>query len=399
MNKNSFLTITIKPRMGKRAKSGHPWIFSNEIGHPSPKPESGELVSVLDEGGSFLGYASYNPHSLIALRLLSRDVNAVPGSVEWFAQKFRAAAALRQRFYPSRRSYRLAYADSDGLPGLAIDRYEDVLALQIQTAGMERWLDLIAEALKRVINPAAIVLRNDSDIRKLEGLSLYSKVLYGNAPETVEIEENGVKLAVDILSGQKTGHFFDQADNRAALAPFVKEAEVLDLFCHTGAWALKMLSAGARHAAVLDSSESALALARRNAELNGFAQRMEFIQSDAFTWLSSARRERRVFDAVVVDPPAFAKSAKQIKNALRGYEDVNRQAIRAVKDGGLLCSCSCSYYITEDEFLALLQRAAARERKRIAVLQVRGQAMDHPILLAMPESRYLKCVIGVVESL
>lgn len=397
--KSTYPTVTLKPRGGKRAKTGHPWIFSNEVEHPAPLPEPGVLVQVVDDGRNFLGYATYNPHSLIALRLLSREPEDLPGSVEWFVSRIQRAVSLRRRLYPARQSYRLIYADSDYLPGVIVDRYEDISAVQVLSAGMERLTPPFLEALKQVVSPKAIVLRNTNEKRKLEGLDLYEKVAQGSVSGFQQIDEYGVRLWVDVQSGQKTGHFFDQVENRMALTAYALDAEVLDLFCHTGAWALTLLRAGAQNAIAVDSSAPALALAQKNAELNGLASQMKCVQSDAFAWLSQARRSNWRFDIVVVDPPAFAKTAKEAHKALRGYEDLNRQAIHVVRDGGVFCSCSCSSYITEEQFLQTLQRAAVREHRRITVLEIRGQARDHPVLPAMPESRYLKCVIGIVEPM
>lgn len=397
MNDKSSHSIAIKPRCGKRCKSGHPWIFSNEIEHPNLKVESGTLVAVLDDGGQFVGYATYNPHSLISLRILSRDPHVFPGSVEWFSQAIQQAVRLREQLYPHRRSYRLIYADSDGLPGLIVDKYEDYLAAQILTAGMEKLTSQLIEALRQILSPKGIVLRNSSEKRLLENLPLLDQIAWGTVPESCEINENGVRLLVDVVSGQKTGHFFDQADNRLALSHYASGKEVLDLFCHSGAWALHMLEARAKNAIAVDSSPAAIALAEKNASINGVEDRIKCIQADAFEWLSTARKSGWSFDLVVVDPPAFAKQAKQIDKALRGYEDINRQAIHLIRDGGILCSCSCSYFISEEQFLLALQRAAARERRQIQILEIRGQAKDHPILLSMPESRYLKCVIGIVK--
>ncbi len=398
MIESGFPSIIIKPRCGKRAKAGHPWIFSNEIVHPNPLPEAGVLVDVIDDGNNFMGYATYNPHSLIALRLLSRNPDEIPGSVEWFQQKISLAVALRERLFPGRISCRLVYSDSDCLPGIVIDRYESVLSVQILTAGMERLTPVLIEALKKELSPTAIVLRNNSTKRKLEDLPLYDKVAFGKIPECCEIDEFGIKLASDVLTGQKTGHFFDQVENRLALAGLAKDKEVLDLFCHTGAWALQMLRAGAANAVALDSSRPAIELTNYNAKINNMENSIKTVMEDAFHWLSEARKNNWKFDIVVVDPPAFAKNAKQINKALRGYEDLNRQAINLVRDEGILCTCSCSYFIHQDQFLNTIHKAAVRENKQLHILEIRGQARDHPVLLSMPESRYLKCLICVVRS-
>lgn len=398
MDHSNFLPIVLKPREGKRAKMGHPWIFSNEIHPPDPLPEAGVLAQVIDDGGNFIGYATYNAHSLISIRILSRNPGEIPGSVEWFETRISQAAALRERLYPDRRSCRLVYGDSDNLPGVVIDRYGDILAAQILTAGMERLTEPLIEALKRVLSPRAIVLRNSNDKRQLEELPLYDKVVFGDVPERCEFEEYGVRLLADALSGQKTGHFFDQTENRVALAGLAQGKEVLDLFCHTGAWSIHALKAGATHAVAVDSSRPAIEIATQNARLNGVEDRLETVMEDAFHWLSEARKYGWKFDVAVVDPPAFAKTGKQLTKALRGYEDLNRQAIHLIRDGGILCTCSCSYFVHPDQFFNALYSAAARERKQIQILEFRGQSRDHPILLSMPESRYLKCVIGVVRE-
>jgi 23S rRNA (cytosine1962-C5)-methyltransferase len=398
MNTSALLRVAIKPRLGKRAKAGHPWIFSNEITHPKPKPDAGVAVEVVDDADNFLGYGTYNPHSLISIRLLSRNKKIVPGSSDWFVQKIQSALSLRERIYPGRRSYRLIYADSDGLPGVIVDRYEDVLVVQVHSAGMERLIEPLNNALKQVIDPATIVLRNQHEKRKLEDLPMYCSIPLGSIDAPVVFEENGITLAADVLEGQKTGHFFDQAENRLAIQPYTKDAAVLDLFCHTGAWALSMLQGGAKRAIAVDSSEPAIAAAIHNAKQNGFGKSMECIKADAFAWLTKARQENVQFDVVVVDPPAFAKSAKQSQKALRGYEDLNRQAIHLIKDGGILCACSCSYFISEELFIGAIHKAASRERKVVQILEIRGQAKDHPIHIAMPETRYLKCVIGMVRD-
>jgi 23S rRNA (cytosine1962-C5)-methyltransferase len=388
----------LKPRCGKRAKNGHPWIFSNEINHPQTLPEAGRIAAVRDDGGNFVGYATYNPHCLIALRILSRVADEFPGSPSWFEQKIRQALQLRQRLYPHRKSLRVIYAESDGLPGIIVDRYEDTLVVQIQTAGMERMTEPIKESLIAVFSPKSIILRNTGEKRKLEALPLNTKVIYGEEPGMIEIDDNGARLLVDVKAGQKTGHFFDQADNRQALIPFARDAEALDLFCHTGAWSIQLILAGAKSSVAIDASKAAINLARRNAERNGIDKQIECIESDAFEWLANARKQKKRYDVVVVDPPAFAKTAKQVKKALRGYEDINRQAIHLVRSGGILCTCSCSYFIDEEQFHSVLHNAAAREHRTLKLLQIRGQAADHPILLAMPESRYLKCVIALVEN-
>jgi 23S rRNA (cytosine1962-C5)-methyltransferase len=390
-------TILIKPRSGHRAKSGHPWLFSNEIVHPNPKFEPGTLVRIVDDAGQFTGLGMYNPNSLIAVRIVSRKPKEPVLTIDWFAQQIRQAKALREMVYPDRSSYRLVYGESDGMPGVIIDRFESVYIVQILSVGIENRIDELIEAIKTVLDPSSIVLRNDHDKRALEGMPSYVKTVYGDDPGVVEIDEFGVKFGVNVSGGQKTGHFFDQAENRATLAKFAKGKETLDLFCYTGAWALHLLKAGATSAIAVDSSEQAITTAAENAERNGFASNMQCIKSDAFQWLSAQRSASNRFDIVVVDPPAFAKGAKQAKKALRGYEDVNRQAIHLLKHQGILCACSCSYFVKENDLVEALQKAAHRERKRLQVLEIRGQAKDHPVLASMSESRYLNCIIAAVS--
>ncbi len=394
----STISITIKPRAGRRAKSGHPWLFSNEIEHPEPKPEPGAIVRVIDDSGRYNATGVYNPHSLIAVRIVSRKPKEPVMNVDWFAQQLRQALALRETIYPGRRSYRLVYGESDGLPGVIIDRLESVYAVQILSAGMELCIEQLTEAMKIVLSPSAIILRNDHDKRSLEGLPSYIKTIHGEEPGAVEIDEFGVRFVVNAAGGQKTGHFFDHAENRAALAPFASGKETLDLFCYTGAWGLHMLNAGAASAVAVDSSGPAITAAQQNAERNGVDDKIECVKADAFQWLSAARSGSRRFDVAVVDPPAFAKGPKQVRNALRGYEDVNRQAIHLLKHQGILCACSCSYFVKESDLIDALQKAAHRERKRLQILEVRGQAKDHPVLASMPESRYLNCIISAVSS-
>lgn len=398
MNNENLPTVSIKPRAGRRAKSGHPWLFSNEIAHPVPKPEAGELVALRDSEGRPMGTGFYHPNSLIAVRLLADVKGCAPASTQWFSSMLAQAAALRERLCPGRRSLRLVYGESDGLPGVVIDRYGEALCVQIHSAGAERRLDSLLEALEQTMNPACIVLRNDHDRRALEGLPSYIRTAKGDSSAIEPFDENGLLYSVDLTGGQKTGHFFDQADNRLALAPFAKGARCADIFCYSGAWALTLLNAGAASVVAVDSSADAIALFEANARLNSLQGDLQAVNDDAFAWLSRQRSENARYDLIVTDPPAFAKSAKQKAGALRGYEDINRQAIHLLEPGGVLCACSCSYFVSETEFIETLQRAARRERRLLRIVEIRGQAKDHPMLAAMPESRYLKCVIAVVAA-
>ncbi len=395
-DRSTPITIAMKPKSGKHAKNLHPWIFSNEIEHRKPFPEAGTLVHAVDERGQSFGMATYNPHSLIALRLLCRYYNPQAGNMEWFVQRFENAQSLRRQALPQRSSYRLIHSEADGVPGLIVDRYENHFAVQVLTAGMERLIDPILNALHQTFQPESIVLRNDSETRKLEGLESYVRLAHGSITEPVQFQENQMAFYADLLNGQKTGHFFDQAENRKALANHFAGSSVLDLFCYTGAWGCYLLETGAGHVTFVDRSREALQLAQANIESNRFSGETEFHCSDVFSWLKEARQANRQFDCVIVDPPAFAKNSKQMRQALRGYEDLNRQALHLVRDGGLYCTCSCTQVVDESLFLNAVLRAAVREKVEAQLLEIRGQAPDHPILLAMPESRYLKCLIARV---
>lgn len=396
---NLTTTIPIKPRAGQRAKSGHPWVFSNEVEHPSPQLDGGELVSIRDDRDKFVGIGLYHPNSLVSVRLLTRNPNEQVCTVEWFHKRIVTATELRNRLYPERTACRLVYGESDGLPGIVIDYYNGIAAVQIHALGMEQRLELLTEALVEAIRPDAIVLRNNHERRVQEGLEKYNRVSYGECPESVEIDEYGVRFAVDVAEGQKTGHFFDQAENRQAPGSLVEGKTVLDLFCHTGAWGLAQLKAGAISCVFVDSSANACSQTQKNIELNGYSGQTQVIKQDAFEWLSEARASSEKYGVVIVDPPAFAKGMKQKRKALRGYEDLLRQCLARVESGGILCACSCSYFVSEDEFVQTLQKAAAREQKAVRVLEIRGQSRDHPVLISMPESRYLKCIIAQVIPL
>ena len=313
-------------RVRVRARPGHPWIFSNEIVDPPVASlPSGDAVEVVDTAGHVLGRGYSNPHSLITIRLVTRG-DADLDSVTLYAERLRAADAMRARVLPGRRSYRLCAGEADGLPGLLVDRYEDVLVAQITTLGMERRKDLLREGLQ-ALGVRGAVLRSDVGARALEGLPIgESEVWFGDVPSKVAFEENGVRFQADPLSGQKTGFFFDQAENRAFGAPRCRGQRVLDVYAHTGAWALHALVAGATEAVAIDASGPACALIAENAALNGVSDRLRVIESDAREAMERLLATRERFDVVCIDPPAFAKSRKKAGIALGAYKAVNAQA-------------------------------------------------------------------------
>jgi len=384
--------IRLKKREDRRIRRGHPWVFSNELS-VSPKGfEPGEHVLVADHAGRPVGVGYVNPHSLIAVRMLTAGREPfTPGLLK---ERVLAADGLRRRFYPDRDSYRAVFAESDFLPGLVVDRYSGWLCVQVTTAGMEAMLPDAVDALREVFRPEGIVLRNDSPSRGLEGLELYTDVAEGNYIGPVEFGLHGMRLAADLLHGQKTGFFFDQADNYQLLDRAAQGARMLDLFCHGAPWSVYGLMRGAERAVCVDASGPALETAGTNLGLNGLTGRAELVREDAFSYLSGVEK---TFDIVVCDPPAFVKSRAKLAEGLKGYRDINVKAMKAVKPGGFMVSCSCSRHATREVFMETLRSAAAGAGRRVRVIETRSQSADHPVLLAAPETEYLKCVLMAVD--
>lgn len=376
----------------RRLRAGHPWVFSNEIGLIEGQPAPGDAVAVHGPRGDCLGTGYYNPHSLIAVRMLSPQREDID-SAAFFHQRIAQALAYRRALYGDLDGVRLVYGESDFLPGLVVDLYGSVLSLQFLTLGMERRRDAILEVLLDLLRPEAVVARNDVGVRELEGLPQNIEVLRGTLPAEVIVGENGLRFAVDILGGQKTGHFLDQKENHQALRQRVEGGRVLDLFCYSGAWGVHAAHYGASEVLGIDISKGALALAQRNAELNGFAERCRFTQGDVFEVLRDLAAAGERFDTIVLDPPAFVKSKKRLAEAVRGYLTINRRAMDLLAPGGFLLTCSCSYHMERELFLDTLRQAAHKAGRSLRLIEVRGQALDHPVLLACPETDYLKCVI------
>jgi 23S rRNA (cytosine1962-C5)-methyltransferase len=373
-----------------RARQGHPWIFSNEILSP-PVSElvPGAAVEVTDPAGRLIGRGYGNPRSLISVRLLTREREDID-SVAFFERRLRAAAALRAKVLPGRRSLRVCAGEADLLPGLLLDKYEDVLVAQITSLGMETRRELLKEAIERVFAPTGVVSRDDIGLRTLEGIEGESHVWWGAVPDRVTFDENGVRFAADLLHGQKTGFFFDQAENRSWMAARASGARVLDVYAHLGGWALHALAGGAREAVTVDSSAPACAMIRANAELNGVADRLTAMQGDARDALRELGERGERFDVVCVDPPAFAKNRKSAGVALGAYKAVNGLALRLVAPGGLYFTSSCSHHVVPERFEEAVL-AGARQAGRSLVLLRRGmQAADHPVLPGVPETEYLK---------
>jgi 23S rRNA (cytosine1962-C5)-methyltransferase len=384
--------LLLRPGHDRRLRAGHPWIFSNEIERIDGIPSDGDAVLVFSARGDCLGTAYYNPHSLIAGRLLSRRPEAID-TVEFFRERLAAAIAYRRRLYGELATLRLVHGEGDGLPGLVVDRYGEVLSIQLLTLGMDRRRAPILQALRELLAPAAIVARNDVAVRELEGLPQQVELLYGELPPEVLIDEHGLRFRVDVTGGQKTGHFLDQKENHLALRGRVAGERVLDLFCYSGSWSLHAAHFGAREVIGVDISAGALALAEENARRNELQATCSFVRADGFDLLRDWSRSGERFGTVVLDPPAFVKSKKKLAEAIRGYLTINRRAMELVAPGGTLFTCSCSHHLQREDFLDLLRQAAAQAGRPARLLELRGQAFDHPVLLACPETDYLKCAV------
>jgi len=385
-------TIKLKQKEDRRILRGHPWVFSNELERISPAFKPGDLVDVQDFSGRFVGRGYINPHSLIAVRILTRKQEEI--DVAFFKDKIRTAHELRKGFGYGE-CYRAVFSEGDGLPGLIVDKYVDTLVVQSSTAGIDRFLDEVIAALKEEYSPSAIVLRNDISSRELEGLPREKRVIVGSLEGPVAIEESGIAYRVDVLDGQKTGFFFDQRENRLALKDYARGRRTLDCFCYLGAWSLAAAKFGASEVIGLDSSAKAIAQATENAVLNGFS--VKFKTTDVFAELNLLEKHREEFGCIVLDPPAFVKSRSKVREALKGYKDINLRAMRLLEPGGSLVTCSCSHHIDQELFREMLIDAAYSAGRQARLLEMRSQARDHPMLLAAKETQYLKCAILKID--
>lgn len=371
-----------------RILGGHLWIFSNELLTSPKKFEPGSLVEVYDKEEKFLGIGYINPNSLISIRLLTREKENIDS--DFFRRRIVAAINYRKRFLLSDNSFRVVYSEGDFLPGLIIDKYGDCAVVQFLTFGMEKFTETILSLIDDILSPKTIVLRNDSQSRTLEALPLEKKVVKGSLETLPLINEEDLVFEVDPMSGQKTGFFLDQRENRLTLRKYIKEGRGLDLFCYSGAWGMHLAKKGA-YVTGVDDSEKALAYAKTNARLNNLEDRCEFERGNVFDFLKKESAAGNVYDFIVLDPPAFVKSRTKVKEALKGYKEINTMAMRILKEGGILSTSSCSYHIGREVFLEMLRNAAKDAKKNIRLLEYRSQSRDHPVLLSMPETEYLKC--------
>ncbi|MDI3298481.1 MAG: class I SAM-dependent rRNA methyltransferase [Bacillota bacterium] len=378
---------------GSRAvREGRGWIYRDEVVEAEPGARPGEVVRIRSQRGGELGCGFYNPRSRLAVRLLDRDPLARIDA-GWFRRRLEEAWLYRRRWLPDADACRLVFAEADGIPGLIVDRYGAVVVVGFLAAGLEPFREAILDQLEAMLEPVAVVERDEAGIRRHEGLEPRSGLLRGRLPEELWIREGALRFQVDVLGGQKTGWFLDQRENRLRVAGLAPGRTVLDMFTHTGGFALQAAAGGAERVEAWDSSGPALELARRNAERNGLAERVRFLEGDAFAALREKVQAGARYGMVILDPPAFARRAADLDGAYRGYKEINLQAMRLLEPGGLLVTCSCSQPVRAEMFEQMLVDAAADAGLAFRLLERRGASPDHPVRLGHPASDYLKCFI------
>lgn len=388
--------VTLKKGEGRTLKAGGMWVYDNEIGTVTGSFENGDIVAVHDFDGYFMGYGFINTRSKITVRLLSRKKDAVVNGA-FMEQRVRDAWEYRRQTIDTG-SCRLIFGEADFLPGIVIDKYSDVLVVESLALGIDKWKLTIVEALKRVLAEDGIVIRgvyerSDAKVRLQEGMERYKGFIGEPFDTKVEIVENGVRYLVDVEDGQKTGFFLDQKNNRAAIHRFCKDKKVLDCFTHTGSFALNAGIAGASSVLGVDASQLAVDQASENAKLNHLEDRVQFQCADVFELLPELEKQGEQFDVVILDPPAFTKSRNSVKNAVKGYREINLRGLKLVKDGGFLATCSCSHFMEPELFAKTIREAASGAHKRLRQVEFGTQACDHPILWAADQSYYLKFYI------
>lgn len=385
-------TVKVNKRGADRVRAGHLWIYRSDVVDASA--EGGSVVRVTDERGNSVGQALFSDASQIALRFLTQRNEDIDRN--WWRRRI-VEAAGRRHIPPETNAYRLIYSEGDLLPSLIVDRYDDLLVLQTLSQGTDALKSLLTEILIEEFTPRAIVERNDARVRELEGLPLLAGIIYGDAPEELEIRQHGLRFFVEPLGGQKTGSFLDQRENRLAAraaAQTTNKQRALDCFTFNGAFALH-LSSVCDNVIGIDISGDAVSAARRNAELNGLTN-VDFREANVFDALREMESAGERFDVIVLDPPAFAKNRASLKSAIRGYKEINLRALKLLNVGGVLVTCTCSYHVSEEMFLEIIEAAAIDAHRRVQIVEKRIQATDHPVLIGMPETYYLKCVIARV---
>jgi 23S rRNA (cytosine1962-C5)-methyltransferase len=383
--------VTLKRKIAPRIANGHPWVFANEVQGIEGEVSGGDIVRVQTHDGKFVGSGYINPQSQIVVRILTRDPKEVVDAA-FFHRRIAGAWAYRQHIGYTE-NCRLIFGEADSLPALIIDKFNDYFVLQTLALGMDKWKGVIVQALQDIFKPKGIYERNDVPVRELEGLTQIKGPIGEAFDPNIIIRENGLKFHVDLENGQKTGYFLDQQDNRRAIRSIVKDADVLEAFCYTGTFGVHAAHYGAKSVLGLDISENAVAQARRNAELNGLADRCRFDAVNAFDALKAWTKEGRTYDVVMLDPPAFTKSRENIQKAITGYKEINLRGIKLVKPGGFLVTSSCTNLVPPDLFLEIIALAARDARRQLRQVTFQAQSSDHPIIWGMENTEYLKFLI------
>ena len=384
-----MLQIRVKPGIEDRIRGYFPWIYKPEIASYSRKPKKGDIVTVRDYGGKFLGYGYINPEVSIAVRILSFDKEEKI-SDDLIRKRIKDAYSYRMRLNIESNAMRIVHSEGDLLPGLVVDKYDDYLVVEFTTYGMNMFRDVILEALVDLLRPKGIYEKVNDFANRIEGIEAEERVLYGEVPKELVIWEHDLKYKVNIPEGQKTGFFLDQRNTRKLIRNFVEEGDrCLDVFCHTGGFALNMIKAGAKEVIAIDISEQALRVGKENAELNGL-EGIVWVKENAFDFLKSLYKQGEMFDVIVIDPPSFAKNRASVPNALRGYKELCVRGLKLTKPGGYLVMFSCSFHITENHLMEVLTEASYDVRRQVRVVAKTFQDLDHPWVLQMPNTLYLK---------
>ncbi|MFA5832548.1 MAG: class I SAM-dependent rRNA methyltransferase [Bacteroidota bacterium] len=385
--------IILKKNEDRRLVHGHQWVFSNEIQRIVGEPKNGDVIEILRSDGRSLGIGFFNASSLIAVRFLSPTIQEI--NEAFFEKQIRTAFELRTKMFPKSSTFRIVNGESDFLPGLIIDKYNDYLSIQTFSVGMDLRLEIICNVLEKIFHPQGIVERNESPLRTLEGIPLRKNLLRGTVSPTI-VELNGVKFSVDVLGGQKSGFFLDQRENRTILKPYAHNATVLDCFSNEGGFGLYAAAFGAKNVECVDISEDAISKAKANGVLNKLTN-VQFHTADVFQFLEQSLKTDKRWDIVILDPPSFTKNKKTVATAIKGYKEINTNGIKLVAPNGIFLSASCSHHIDRETFLNIIQDCSVKAGRRIKLLQFSGAAPDHPTLPSMPETHYLKCALFSIE--
>ncbi len=384
--------ITLK-RGPHRVLRGSPWVYRTELSTSGLEP--GSVVIVKSFEGRVLGQGFLNPRSMIAVRMVTwGDKESVTGGL--LRARVREALELRQRIAPGRDAYRVIYSEADRIPGLIVDKYGPMLVVEVTSLGLVPFMPAIIEELQESLHPIGIYEHGDLTAREREGLPRENRLLLGEMASPIEIHEHGVRFLVDLAHGQKTGHFLDQHGNRGRISGLAAGAHAFDAFCHTGGFGLTAAVSGAQSVVGIDIDRAAVSLAEANAVANGVDDKTRFVAANAFDWLRQESDQGAQYDLGILDPPAFTKSKQSVPQAVKGYKEINLRAIKLIRSGGFLMTCSCSYHLSEIDFIATVQSAAHDSHRSVRIIEIRGQGPDHPILPALPESRYLKCLVLAV---